>query len=32
MTNAGFQAFLEFKSHIATKLKIYNGVPSVKIA
>jgi hypothetical protein len=31
-TNAGFQAFADFKKYVATKLKISNGVPAVKIA
>jgi hypothetical protein len=31
-TNAGFQAFLDFKKHVATKLKISNGPGPAKIA
>ena len=30
--NAGFQAFLDFKKHVATKLKISNGPSAAKIA
>jgi hypothetical protein len=32
MANAGFQAFLEFKKHVATNLKISNGPSAAKIA
>ena len=31
-TNPGFQAFLDFKKHVATKLKISNGPTPAKIA
>ena len=31
-TNAGFQAFLDFKKHVANKLKISNGPIAAKIA
>ena len=30
--NAGFQSFLDFKKHVATKLKISNGPSAAKIA
>ena len=32
MANPGFQAFLNFKKHVANKLKISNGPSAAKIA
>ena len=32
VANAGFQAFLDFKKHVANKLKISNGPSAAKIA